>query len=117
MESNAPMLHDSTRDYNRVRLWFGLVGGAVAWLVHLMGAYAIAEFGCVGTTQEYSFLGITLVSWLLIGLTLVTTAAALLAAWAAHGMEQTQPAEPSEVQRDEPREARAPRFLLSPSAS
>jgi hypothetical protein len=88
--SNAPMLNDAARDYGRFRLWFALVGGAVAWLVHLMGAYVIAEFGCVGTTQEYSVLGVTLVAWLLVGLTLLTCGVAVGATLVARGMEHAR---------------------------
>jgi hypothetical protein len=58
---------------SRGALWFGLFGGAVAWTVHLMLAYAAAEFGCVGRLGERGYLGISLVAWLELALTVVTT--------------------------------------------
>src|SRR5687768_10869842 len=61
---------------SRGALWFGLLGGAVAWTVHLMLAYAAAEFGCVGRLGERSYLGISLVAWLELALTVATTMAA-----------------------------------------
>lgn len=61
---------------SRGALWFGLFGGAIAWTVHLMLAYAVAEFGCVGRLGERGYLGITLVAWLEVALTLATTLAA-----------------------------------------
>jgi hypothetical protein len=74
-------------EVRRSALWFGLFGGAVAWTVHLMLAYATAEFGCVGRLGERSYQGITLVAWLEVVLTLVTTlasAAATVVAYRCH---------------------------------
>ena len=48
-------------EVSRGALWFGLFGGAIAWTVHLMFAYAAAEFGCIGRLGERGYLGITLV--------------------------------------------------------
>lgn len=56
----------------RFRLWFGLLGGAVAWTIHLLFAYAIAEFGCVSPFREARFLGITGVAWGILTLTALT---------------------------------------------
>ena len=64
-----------TNDVSRAALWFGLLGGAMAWTVHLLLAYAVAEFGCVGRLGERGYLGITLVAWLEVALTLGTTLA------------------------------------------
>jgi hypothetical protein len=58
---------------SRGALWFGLLGGAGAWTAHLMLAYAAAEFGCVGRLGEQSYLGITMVAWLVLALTVATT--------------------------------------------
>jgi hypothetical protein len=67
------------REVSRVSLWFGLFGGAVAWTIHLMLAYAIAEFGCVGGLNERNYWNISLVAWL----ELAATAASSLLAVAA----------------------------------
>jgi len=77
-------IRDADSRSGRKALWFGLLGGATAWTVHLMSAYAIAEFGCVGGLAERSYLGITHVAWLELMLTVVTTAVAAAAAAVAY---------------------------------
>ena len=73
----------SLGEISRLHLWFGLLGGALAWTAHLLLAYTVAEFGCVSTFKELSYLGISAVAWLLIGITaialLVASAATLVA--------------------------------------
>ena len=69
----------TTREVSRACLWFGLFGGALAWTIHFMSAYAVAEFGYVGGLDERSFGSISLVAWLELAL----TAAGLLVAAAA----------------------------------
>lgn len=64
-------------DVSRASLWFGLFGGAVAWLIHFMSAYVVAEFGCVGGLGERSFWNMSLVVWLEL---ILTVAGVLLAA-------------------------------------
>lgn len=64
---------------SRPALWFGLLGGGVAWTVHLIAAVAVAEFGCIGQLGAHSYLGVTLVAWMVLALTAVTTVAS---AWA-----------------------------------
>ena len=66
-------------DVSRASLWFGLFGGAIAWTIHFMSAYAVAEFGCVGKVGERIYWNISLVAWLELAL----TALALLVAAAA----------------------------------
>lgn len=61
------------------RLWFALLGGAVAWTGHLMLAYAISEFGCTSGIGRRSVLGVSAVSWMLL---LMSAAMIALAAWA-----------------------------------
>lgn len=45
-------------------LWFGVLGGAIAWLIHLLLSYAIAEFGCVSPFRETRLWGLSGVAWL-----------------------------------------------------
>ncbi len=74
-------------------LWFCLFGGAIAWTFHLMFAYAIAEFGCMGRLSEHDYLGITLVAWLELALTVASTAiasAATAVAYCVHHRLQEQ---------------------------
>jgi hypothetical protein len=68
----------------RPALWFGLLGGASAWTVHLLLAYAVAEFGCVSGFGERIYLGISIVAWLEVAATVLTTVIAALAAIVAH---------------------------------
>lgn len=63
----------------RARLWFAQLGGGVAWTLHLIGCYLIAEWGCIAGLDRHQWLGIALPSWLLIG----WTAMALLLGCAA----------------------------------
>src|SRR5690606_19904355 len=60
-------------------LWFGVLGGAIAWLVHLLGAYAVSEFGCASRFAEVRWLGFSGVAWLILGLSLLTLAVAIVA--------------------------------------
>jgi hypothetical protein len=69
---------------NRGGLWFGLLGGAIAWTVHLLGAYGIAEFGCIGRLHDHVVSGISLVAWLEIALTAAMTLVAAVATAVAY---------------------------------
>lgn len=60
-------------EVSRGALWFGLLGGAISWTAHLILAYAVAEFGCVGQLGERGYLGVSTVAWLELSLTVVTT--------------------------------------------
>jgi hypothetical protein len=67
-------------------LTFGLLGGAVAWLGHLLAAYLIAEFGCLSQLKDTMFMGLTAVAWLILAVSVVTllaAAAATVVAWMA----------------------------------
>ncbi len=66
-----------------LRLWFGAMGGAVAWTLHLLLAYAVAEFGCISPFREVRFLGFSGVAWLEVLLTLVMLVIAILASLVA----------------------------------
>jgi hypothetical protein len=64
----------------RRTLWFGVLGGALAWLIHLMGAYVIAEFGCVSGYGHHLVLGLSVVAWMVVALTVAMLLVALAAA-------------------------------------
>jgi hypothetical protein len=76
MSSTTASTDEVRPSVRRASLWFGLVGGGLAWMLHLLGAYAIAEFGCVGRLGELSDRGISTVAWLEFVLTVVTVAIA-----------------------------------------
>lgn len=71
-------------EVGRPALWFGLLGGASAWTAHLLLAYAVAEFGCVSGLGELLYLGISIVAWLEIAVTVLTALTAAAAAILAH---------------------------------
>ena len=74
----------TTREVSRASLWFGLFGGAIAWTIHFLSAYVVAEFGCVGRLGERSFGNISLVAWLELALTAVGVLVAAAATAVAH---------------------------------
>jgi hypothetical protein len=71
-------------EVGRPALWFGLLGGASAWTAHLLLAYGVAEFGCVSGLGERIYLGISIVAWLEVAATVLTTVIAASAAIVAH---------------------------------
>ena len=75
----------------RWRVGFALAGGAIAWLAHLLLAYAIAEFGCVAGWGAFGFLGVTAVAWLLIGVSVPLLATAALAGLVSWRLQQRLP--------------------------
>jgi hypothetical protein len=68
---------------SRRQLWFGLLGGALAWLIHFFAAYLLAEFGCVSGWGKKQWMGISAVAWLVLAMTLFMTLVGLAAAWSA----------------------------------
>lgn len=74
----------STNQVSRPSLWFGLLGGAAAWTIHLMFAYVAAEFGCVSRFSEHRYLGISSVAWMVLVLTAVTAIASAIATVVAY---------------------------------
>jgi hypothetical protein len=79
---------------SRRALWFGFLGGALAWTAHLMFAYAAAEFGCVSGWGRSRYLDVSFVAWLEVALTAVTAAlaaAATIVAYRCHRRLATTP--------------------------
>ena len=74
---------------------FALLGGALAWAGHLLIAYAIAEFGCVAGLGHRQVLGVTVVSWMLLFVSAVCTAAAAAAVIISYGIRQQHSAPPA----------------------
>lgn len=66
-----------------VWIWFGALGGAVAWFLHLVLAYVIAEFGCVSGLGKEEWIGISVIAWLGIMVSGLMIAGALIASGAA----------------------------------
>ena len=79
-----PLTSDTAGSVSRRALWFGLLGGAVAWTLHLMASYVVAEFGCVMASQSGSGGGITATVVLLTIVSVVCLAGAVAATAVAY---------------------------------
>lgn len=97
--SESRPLRPGNRGANRGAVWFALLGGGVAWTLHLLLAYAVAEFGCLSGLGEKQLGGLTLVAWLLLGVTAGALALAAAATLVAAGIRRRS-REPSEVQTE-----------------
>lgn len=58
-------------------LWFGVLGGAMAWLLHLLLSYGVSEFGCVSAFADTRLLGFSGVAWLEAGVSVLALALAI----------------------------------------
>lgn len=79
--------HQARPPVSPLALWGGLLGGAVAWTVHLIGMWVVAEFGCVAARGGDGGV-ITLTYVLLSVLSLLCLAGAGLAAFVAWRSER-----------------------------
>lgn len=87
--SHRTTVHDEPLPRSvRARLWFAQLGGGAAWTLHLLGAYLIAEWGCVSGLDRHRWLGIVLPSWLLIGWSVATLVLAGAATVTAIGLRR-----------------------------
>lgn len=68
----------------RLLLWSCLWGGGVAWALHLMAVWVVAEFGCMSALGRPGPLGASWVAWVILGvsaLCLALAGLATLASW------------------------------------
>ena len=72
----------------RPRLSFGLFAGAIAWLVHLVGAAVVAEWGCFAGLDRWRFGGVSAIAWTVIAITAATLLLAVAATWSAYRAER-----------------------------
>ncbi len=89
------------------RLWFGLLGGPLAWTAHLMFAYVISEFGCLTAGGKATFAGLTVVTWLVLALTALTLALAAGAARVAYRSGQALPGTEADTDAQPPKRSLA----------
>lgn len=88
------MQHDvqSRRPVTQFTRWFGLLGSAVAWLLHLVVIYTLAEAACVTGFPWFSVLGIHGGSVLIVAVTLLMLvlagASGYVAYWNDRQLEQ-----------------------------
>lgn len=69
-------------------LWFSLLGGGLAWLLHLLLTYGLAEFGCVSGWPDFTFLGMTGLDWLLLGASALSIGLAGVSIWVSYRVEK-----------------------------
>jgi len=79
---------NQTATVSDARLWFGLLGGGVAWMLHLILAWGIAEFGCVSRFHELKLLGLTAVAWAGLTMSLCMLAITAIALWVSRRNER-----------------------------
>jgi hypothetical protein len=72
---------------NRWALYFGWLGGAIAWAGHFAVVYVAAEFGCLGGLGDYVYAGINGVAWVVIVVTVLTLAVTGAAIWTAYRLD------------------------------
>lgn len=70
------------------RLWFGLLGSPIAWLIHLVVVYTLAEVTCVAGLFEFTMLGLDGGVSLILIVTLLTLALAVAAGVVAYGSDR-----------------------------
>lgn len=80
------MQHDATvrRPVTRGRLWFGLLGSAVAWFIHLVAVYTLAEAACVTGFPWFAVGGVHGASLLIVAVTLLLLALAVASGYVAY---------------------------------
>jgi hypothetical protein len=91
MISEIANRHESLPGVRRVALWTGLIGGGLAWTLHLVSVYAIGEFGCVAGLGERHYAGISLVAWMVIAATAATAGLGILATFVAYRSARRSP--------------------------
>ncbi|HKY53877.1 MAG TPA: hypothetical protein VJM08_06190 [Anaerolineales bacterium] len=66
--------------------WFHFLGGAILWSAHFLISYGWVEFACRANllVLDSTVLGVTVLSWSVLLLTLVATLAALYVGWSAY---------------------------------
>lgn len=73
---------------NRWALYFGWLGGAVAWAGHFAVAYVAAEFGCLSGFGHRTFAGVNAVAWVVIGATVLALGVTAAAMWTAYRLDK-----------------------------
>ncbi|MGW0435626.1 hypothetical protein ACWDV4_24180 [Micromonospora sp. NPDC003197] len=64
-------------------LWFGVLGGALAWTVHLLAGWSIDELTCAAGSSEVAGMPLRYAIGLTVLIPVAATVAALVVAWRA----------------------------------
>lgn len=75
---------DAGRQATRGALWFGVLGGAIAWFVHLALVYTLAEAACITGFPWFTVLGFHGTLLLIVIVTLLTLAVTVVAGVVAY---------------------------------
>jgi hypothetical protein len=78
---------------SRRQLHFAFFGGGIAWTLHLLLSYLISEFACLAQVDDAQFLGVMLIAWSLLAVSVImlgTASAAALVGWRAKRALQRQ---------------------------
>jgi hypothetical protein len=70
---------DPPTPVSRRSLRFATLGGGIAWLLHLVLAFSIAEFGCLAGLGKVQVVGLSVVTWMLLVMSALTLALGLAA--------------------------------------
>jgi hypothetical protein len=81
---DAPHAHT----INRWALYFGWLGGAVAWSGHFAVVYVAAEFGCFSGLGHRVYAGVNAVAWIVLGVTVLAVGVAAAAMWTAYRLDK-----------------------------
>jgi len=67
--------------------WVHFLGGPVIWGIHFIVSYVWVEFACRAQllVLDSTVLGLTVLSWIVLALTLIAVLAALYVGWASYG--------------------------------
>jgi hypothetical protein len=63
-------IQTARKSIHGLRLQFAFIGSAIAWTLHLMLAYAFAEWACVGGEPRFEAWGVSGTAWVLFALSL-----------------------------------------------
>lgn len=74
--------------YSRLLLWSRLWVGGLAWLLHFLSIWVAAEFGCLSSFARPGVGGVSVVAWIVLGISAVFIG---LAGYAAYGACRRMP--------------------------
>ena len=75
------------RGEKEARLWFGVFGGPVSWIIHVVAGYILEDTACAPASQSEAILGVA-IEPLYIVMTLVLAAVTTFAGLTAFSMER-----------------------------
>jgi len=79
-----PQVVPNKRDVSNWTLSIILLGGGLAWFLHLLLTYAVAEFGCVSGFADFQWLGIDGIAWLLLAASVPPILLGIVSVWIAN---------------------------------